>query len=478
MNAQWISNEFSSIYLSDQRLGKRLALLIERFVNSPESSINQACGNWAETKAAYRFFQNDRISYREITRSHIEATKERCIKYSTVLAIQDTTYFNYSNHPETKGLCPLSRNKGKHKDDIVTQGLIMHSTLAVSTDGLPLGILDQEIYSRPELSIEQKEMKKKTHNNSLPVEEKDSFRWLKSLKNYTREFLDSSLQIVTVCDREADMYDLFNLADNLQSPLIVRASQSRIINKKSIYSETSGEEIWGFINKTKCRGQITVVIPKQKGRPARMAYCQIRFSEINLSPPRNHCTSNPGNLKTLHMYVILVSEIDCPDNAEAIDWLLLTNIPIKRIEQAREKIGWYTLRWRIETWHKIIKSGLKVEDCRLSTSERLIRYLAVMSIVAWRIFWITLVARTTPNLSCRIFLNDLEWKILFSKFNREKRIPKSPPTILQAVVWIAQFGGFLSRKSDKEPGIIYIWRGLKKFSNILEGAELVKVTCG
>ena len=152
----------------------------------------------------------------------------------------------------------------------------------------------------------------------------------------------------------------------------------------------------------------------------------------------------------------------------------LTNIPIQNIDQALEKIEWYCLRWRIETWHKIIKSGLKVEDCRLSTSERLIRYLAVMSIVAWRIFWITLVARVSPNVPCYLFLNDIEWKILFSKLNHGKNIPGHPPTVKQSVIWIAQLGGFLSRKGDNEPGITYIWRGLNKFSAILEGVELAK----
>lgn len=478
MSENWVSKEFHLTNLGDQRLNKRLSMLTERFSKSPESPINQACENWAETKAAYRFFQNDSISYREITKSHIEATKQRCSEFSTILAIQDTTYFNYSDHPETKGLCPLSRNKGKHKKDIVTLGLIMHSTLAVSTDGLPLGVIDQKIYSRPELSKEKKELKKNTHNNALSIEDKDSFRWLESLKNCNNTFITKSTKIITVCDREADIYDFFLLADHLKSSVLVRANHNRKINKKSPFSEITGEELWNLVKRIKCKGTIKIKIPKQKDRAARTATCHIKFSEINMTPPRNHLGIKTKKLPTLKLYAIYVSEINCPKDAEPIDWILLTNIPIQNIYQALEKIEWYCLRWRIETWHKIIKSGLKVEDCRLSTSERLIRYLAVMSIVAWRIFWITLLSRVTPNVPCYLFLNDLEWKILFSKLNHGKNIPGHPPTVKQSVIWIARLGGFLARKGDKEPGITYVWRGLKKFSAILEGVELAKKIYG
>lgn len=145
---------------------------------------------------------------------------------------------------------------------------------------------------------------------------------------------------------------------------------------------------------------------------------------------------------------------------------------------ALEKISWYCLRWRIEVFHKILKSGLKVEDCRLSTSERLIRYLSVMSIVAWRIFWLTIISRITPNITCSLFLNEMEWKILFLKFNKNKMLPEKSPSLNQCIIWIAQLGGFLNRKNDGVPGITYIWRGLKKFSNILEGAEIMKDTYG
>lgn len=139
---------------------------------------------------------------------------------------------------------------------------------------------------------------------------------------------------------------------------------------------------------------------------------------------------------------------------------------------------WYCLRWRIEVYFKVLKSGFKVEDCRLQTADRLIRYLAVMSVVAWRVYWLTLVSRTAPEITSNIFLSDFEWKILFTKFNPNKKIPKQPPTMKQITIWIARLGGFLARKGDGEPGITHVWHGLQKFKNMIERAEMFRDICG
>lgn len=448
------------------------------FSHSPENPINQACQNWATTKAAYRFFQNDNVSYQNIIESHVQATKDRINEFSTILAIQDTTYFNYSAHKKTKGLCPLSKKEGKNKKEIVTSGLVMHSTLAVSTEGLPLGILNQKTYSRESLSKEKKELKKRSHNTSLPIEEKDSFRWLECLQK-THDILGSHpVKVVTVCDRESDIYDFFRLAESLKSPVLVRASHNRTVNKKSSYSELTGEKLWDLMKKKKSLGKLKLKLPQQDDQPARVAHCDIKISEFILNVPKGHIKKHKENLSSLNLYAVYVFENNPPEEVDSINWMLLYNLPIKNFKEALEKIKWYCIRWRIEVFHKILKSGLKVEDCRLSTADRLIRYLTLMSIVAWRIFWITLIARVAPDDSCLLFLNNIEWKILFSKHNQNKKIPKKPPSVKEAVKWIAQLGGFLARKGDGDPGITHVWRGLKKFSNFIEGVELLKNTYG
>jgi hypothetical protein len=474
MRSKWAEKELKKCDLGDERLNHRLILLADSFSQAPESPINQACQNWAETKAAYRFFQNENVSHQKVLNSHVEATKERAQEYSVILAIQDTTYFNYSAHPKTKGLCALSKNKGKHKKEIVTTGLVMHTTLAVSTEGLPLGILNQKTYSRPPLSEEIKDLKKRSHNIALPIEEKDSFRWLQCLQETHKIFKTQATQVVTVCDREADIYDFFRLADKLKTPVLVRASHNRTVNKNSIYSEITGVKLWDLLNNTKSRGIIRLDIPEQEDRPSRSANCEVKIRDFTLTPPKNHTEKHVVELPFLKIHAIHVSEVNPPEGCAPIDWMLLYNLPIKDYEEALEKINWYCIRWRIEVFHKVLKSGLKVEDCRLATADRLIRYLTLMSIVAWRIFWITLVARVAPNSSCLLFLSNMEWRILFSQRHRNKKMSKKPPSAKEAVQWIAQLGGFLARKGDQLPGITHIWRGLNKFANLIEGVEIAK----
>ena len=425
------------------------------------------------TKAAYRFFRNEKVKCKEITNSHIRATKERCREYSTVLAIQDTSYCNYSLHPKTKGLCPLTRLKGKHQEDSITMGLIMHSTFVVGTDGLPLGIADQKIYSRPELSKNLNAKEKREFNKSLPSEEKDSYRWIESLENtHVNLSSDTKCHVVTICDREADMYDLFLRAQQLKESFIVRANYDRRVNKKSRHSEITGEYLWELLKNQPCASKIQIRIPKQKNIAERTASCEVRFSQFTMNIPEKYCQGKQENPTDLNLYAIYISEMECPQGYEPIDWMLITNIAVLKSGQAIEKVTWYCLRWRIETWHKVLKSGLQIEKCRLSTLDRLIRYLSIMSIVAWRIYWVTLIARITPDASCRIFLNDTEWKILAIKFTKSSVHQMKEPTLEQAVKWIAQLGGFLARKSDKQPGITYIWRGMKKLAAMLEGFQI------
>lgn len=478
MNSKWAENELLNVDLKDQRLNKRCAKILKSFADSPVSPINQACDDWSETKAAYRFFQNDKVQYQEITKGHQKATTLRTDGLKTILAVQDTTYFTYTNHPKTTGLCPLSRNRGKHKKEIPTLGLIMHSTLAVDCNGIPLGVCNQKIYSRPGLSEEKKKLKKRTHNVALPIKEKDSYKWIEALEQTVKTFSERSEDVVTICDREADMYDLFLRAKELNTHLLVRASQNRTVNKKSIYSEKTGQKLWSLLKKKDVMGVVTIEVPKRDTIPAHEAKCQVKYCDFVLNRPKNHFYKHTKDLPNLKLYAVYIHEIPKGNNSDAIEWVLLTTLPVTSFELALEKMQWYCFRWRIETWHKILKSGLRVEDCRLSTSKRLIRYLSIMSIVAWRIFWITLISRVTPESSCYIFLNDMEWKILYRKFKKGSKLPAKEPTVNQCVRWIGQLGGFLARKKDKEPGIIYMWRGLKYLSAMVDAVRDAKGICG
>jgi len=367
--ASWAAEEFAEINLGDKRLNARLVKLCNRFSDAPESPINQACADWAETKAAYRFFQNENAEVGQILATHRCKTAQRAKKHKMVLAVQDTSYFVYTSHRKTEGLGKLSLMKGKNIDKIYSNGLVVHTCLAVTREGLPLGLLDQKIFSRKLRPEKARRSKSSQPHDNLPVEEKESYRWLEALAKTKEAMGDSG--IITVCDREADLYDFFKLSHQIGSPVLVRASANRTINRNSRY-----------------------------------------------------------------------------------------------------KVLWYCLRWRIEMYFKVLKSGFRIEECRLGRADRLARYLTVMSIVAWRLFMITLIARTDPAAPCSALLADHEWKVLFLKVNKNKPLPKKPPPIGDVVIWIAKLGGYLARKSDGPPGTIALWRGWKRLADLTEGWNL------
>lgn len=469
----WAAEEFSDVALGDKRLAARLVKLCERFSASPESPINQACADWKETKAAYRFFQNESVDAREIMAAHRRKTAERAGGQDVILALQDTSYFVYTSHPKTQGLGEISMKKGKNIPKIYSHGLVMHACLAVTTEGLPLGLLDQSIFARrlrPE--HQRRGMGGRRIQDVLPIEEKESYRWLEALTVTTKAV--ARTRVVTVCDREADIYDFFRLSDQLGAPVLVRASQDRTVNRKSRYAEKGVTKLWEHICQEPEAGSYQIEIPRRpktkhcEARAARTAHLAVRFGTFTMNPPRNHPKHRGGGLPDIEMNAVLVTEVCPPEGAEPLEWMLLTNQPVASFDDACEKVRWYGLRWRIEMYFKVLKSGFRVEACRLASAERLIRYLTVMSVVAWRIFMITLIARTDPRMPCTKFLAQQEWKVL-CLINKKLN---GPPTIGEAVTWIAKLGGYLDRTCDGPPGTMVLWRGWKRLSDLTAGWNL------
>ena len=176
--------------------------------------------------------------------------------------------------------------------------------------------------------------------------------------------------------------------------------------------------------------------------------------------------SKTVKVNSVDVTVIEVKEL-ATDREDKLHWYLLTNEPVASYNDAREKIHWYEMRWPIEIYHKILKSGCKIEDCRLQTAEKLTRYITLMSVVAVRLYQLTMAGRTEPNSPCENYLSEKEWHLLFSYFNRDKSVPAKSPTTEVAVRWIGMLGGHQGRKSDGPPGIVVILRGWQKLQNSL-----------
>jgi len=475
--ASWADEEFEEVSLGDKRLDARLITLCDRFSDAPESPINQACADWAETKAAYRFFQNENVEVDEILAAHRRKTALRAKKHDTVLAIQDTSYFVYTSHLKAEGLGKLSMKKGKNIENIYSKGLVMHTCLALTTQGLPLGLLDQKIFARKLRPEHQRRRKGGRYiQDVLPVEEKETYRWLEAL--IATEEVMGDTQVVTVCDREADLYDFFKLSSQIEAEVLVRASANRTVNRISRYAEKDVLKLWDYMLQQPETGSYTIQIPKRaktrhcEERDARSATVTVRFAPFRLNPPRNNCNHNTEPLPDIEMNAVYVLEPDPPDGEEPLEWMLLTSLPVRSFDEACEKVRWYCLRWRIEMYFKVLKSGFRVESCRLGHAERLARHLTIMSIVAWRLFMVTLIARTDPDTPCTRFLANDEWKVLYRRTHKNKTPPRKPPCAGDVVVWIAKLGGFLARKSDGPPGTITLWRGWKRLTDLTDGWNL------
>jgi hypothetical protein len=441
---QSIINEFQNVPINDQRLVNRLILTAEIFENQPEKSIPDACGDWATTKATYQLFANEKVTPEIVLNSHRLNTIERMQKYPMVLLIQDTSILDFTTHKKTKGLG--ANTSYKH-----TQGLFMHSVLAVSSTGVPLGLLYQNIWAR-ELSPKYT---KRNQHRGLPIEAKESHKWLKAMEG-SLAGVPKPMLTVSVGDREADIFQLFQKAHQFGSHLLVRAARNRRVLEEC-------KLLFDQVEQAPEAGQCVVDIPRrsEQNLPPRQAKLSIRYCPVTVCPAHTK-TKKPR--ASMLLYAILAREIDFPEEEEPIEWLLLTTIPIGSLEEAIQKIEWYRERWKIERFHYILKSGCGIEDLQLETKERLENAIALYSIVAWRLSWLTYQARVTPDFSCSIILEKHEWQALYCVVNKTHTPPENPPTLSEAVLLIAKLGGFLGRKHDGKPGVKVLWRGLQKLN--------------
>lgn len=455
LEEQWAAVEFADVELQDARLNRRCQELAIALGQQPTAYINQACEDWADTKGAYRFFGNtQKVTPARIIAPHQQRTVERMKQYSLVLAVQDATFFNYSHHPQTEGLGEIGNKKQQQR------GFGLHSTLAVTPTGVPLGTLTQQYFTRPigEPAHTPAELQR------LPIEAKESYHWLQAFEQ-TLALIPAGVEVVTVCDREADIYEMFVLAQEKQASLVVRASANRVLAEKEV------GKLWDKLTQQPLAGQLTLQITANQQRPARQATVSVRFTPVKFRPPWR---PNQQKLPPVSLNAILVREENPPPEIdEPIEWLLLTNTSVQNFEEAVRVIGWYGCRWHIELFHKILKSGCTVEDCRLQKAERLHNYIALMSVVAWRLHWLTYFNRTDPDLPCTVILTATEWQALYMRIHRTPALPSTPPTVRQAVRWIAQLGGFLGRKRDGEPGITVIWRGWQRLQDMADTWHLV-----
>ncbi len=463
----WIASEFDDASFGDQRLDDRFVAITRGLAGNSEKNISSSFDDWKDIKACYRFFSNEKVTAKRILEPHQKNTLERVKKHKRVLFIQDTVVFSLGDRPGSTNLCFCSKNYTSKKP---LKGLLLHGLLAVTDGGLPLGIVQQQFIDRK--TFKDKGRLTKAQYQRLPIEQKESVRWLDFIK-YSNSCDTGKSEVIHVADREGDIYELYRECQYLDEKFLIRASHNRDINK-TVRRGTSDEKLFEMLESEKPAGKVTIKINStQTGKKYRKAKLDVIYKKISMPPPPNRTMNNSNNkLPMVEMTAIMAIEKRSAKGETPLRWILLTNLHVDSLAEAFDKVRLYSMRWNIELLHKIMKSGFAMEKAQLRDGEKLKKYITLKSILSWRIFWIARYLNEAKNKSCELVFSPHEWKILFRKSNPGAAVPKKPPKIVETYHWLGKLGGFIGRKGDGDPGFISIWRGWMRFTSLLEDYEL------
>ena len=463
----WAEQEFGGAPLGDRRLSRRLVRSAHVQAEHPGQAFSGVMqGDWALVKGYYRMIDqpdDSAVTMDNILQPHRQQTLRRLQAHKTVLCIQDGTDVAYPGLAECEGLGVI----GTNQTGAQSRGLHLHSTLAVGTDGIPLGVLRMQCWAptpRPE--------EDQRSSSQIPIEEKGTFCWIRGLRDCRAAAAETPhTRLVVVMDREADIFELFD--EWRQDPaidLLVRANHNR--------RTTEDGKLFDAVQATEPRLRLQLAIGRQSARPKRSkqkarpqrqertAQVVVRYQQFELRPPPHLKDQEPVALWAVH-----VVEEEPPAGAKPVEWCLLTTRQITSPEQAEQCLTWYCLRWRIEDWHRVLKSGCQIEELGHETAERLKRAIAIQAVIAWRIMLMTLLGRETPELPAEVLFSDIELQVL-EAFANTRRDLKPPTQLQEAVRAVAKLGGYLGRTNDPPPGHQLMWEGYAVLRHMCSGAAL------
>lgn len=442
-----------SIELGDKRLNKRYAAILEKSTKQASCSIPATFKNWHQTKAVYRFFDNEKVTHHALLAHHYQQTWKH-IEYlddqQDILLIQDTTDVNYNRHSSKKELGKMHSN--------LERGLRIHPTLAVGSNGLNLGLVHARIWTRASLNpyVAKHRLKQR------PAEEKESYRWIESLRvalQVGKRF--PAKKVFNVADREADMYDL--LLESTSSELenvyfIVRMAQNR-------RTDDVHNKLYERLEQAPVIGKISFEY-QQAGKKSRQVTQKIKSRLITVKSPASRSDES-----SVSLYGIYTVEENPPHGQQGLSWLLLTDYPVKDQASAAQILRYYMLRWRIEVYFKVLKSGCKIEALRLESNKRLMACLAMYMIVGCRVMFLLRLGNLYPSLSSSVVFSDFEWQAAHMAIHGGPP-PAHPPPLGKTILCIVQLGGYLNRKHDPPAGPQAMWLGLHQLTMIAEGVKM------
>ncbi|WP_026254029.1 IS4 family transposase [Legionella shakespearei] len=452
MSEDWVEKEVEDEDFGDKRLNKRFKKLLGSLFKSPDKSISGSCKGWDETMGAYRFIGHHKVTPSKILSAHRESTVSRIREQGIVLIAQDSSEVDYSGHDSKVTMGYLTQKNSR--------GFYMHPSIAFTPERCCLGTVDLQLWTRQKLGT-------RGDRKTKGLEEKETYCWLKGYEaaNEVAKAAPDTM-IISISDREGDIYEVLEneISEDNHAYWLVRCQHDR-----KVFDEKAGAfnvKLKQAIASSDVKGHIEFEVPsgyvhrnskarhKRKGRLVKQ---EIRFNQVTLSPPKRPNTT----LKPTSIYVVHAKEIDVPEGEKAIEWYLLTSVPIQTAEQATTLVNWYLCRWQIEVFFKVLKSGCQIEELQFETFRSTANCLALYMIVAWRILFLTMMGRACPELGCDIFFEECEWKAVYAVLKKTKP-PQKPPTLHEMIIMIAKLGGFLARKSDGFPGPKVMWQGLQR----------------
>ena len=389
---QWWAHELGGLDLGDQRRDRRAVEILQARWQQPQASFYGSFQGWTPAKGAYGLIEHasPQISLESLLAPHQEQTQARMAAEALVLLVQDTTTLNYTGLKETRGLGPLGEEKGR--------GLWLHSLLAFRPDRIPLGVTSARCWARDPSPDPTR------GRNAKGIDEKESLRWLEAFHQgagMARRMPQT--QLVVLSDREGDLYELYDAVQvcppNLH--LLVRAQHDRRLEAQP--------KLWEYMAAQPLGQPRSLSLPRRHGQPARTAQVQVRWAQVSLQPP---AVGNKKNWPALSLWAIWVFEPNPPAGVPALEWMLLTDLPLADAQAAWQKVQWYCQRWGIEEWHRVLKSGCGVEQREFKTAEHLQRVLAFDLIVGWRVLASVKLGRQLPQLPATVLYTPEELLVL------------------------------------------------------------------
>ena len=438
--------DFAEVNFGDKRLDKRLCETVKSKAKSIQESILSSTGSRHSAKAFYLLLSNEKHTNEKVSKAAYRATSRRISEsgVTRILLPQDTTDINLNGHKKTENLGYCSEH---------IRGIKLHTGLALTTDGVPLGLLSQKYSTRENAKSELSA----TEKMKRPIEEKESFRWLETTREML-EYVPDEVEPIILCDREGDFYELYHEMMSVKSSFVVRLVRDR--------KTTNGEHSIQQLKRTKACGEAEIIIPRdtRSGKKKRTIKAEVAYCKVSVSRPQYTGSELP---KSLVFNLVRVTEIT-PECDEPIEWFLATSLPLDSAEDALEIVKFYVQRWKIERFHYVLKSGCQAEKIQQRTYERITAVLLIYSVIAVFILALTYLARTSPDLPCNVFFDDEEWQILYRLIHKTKTAPREPYPIKEAIAYLGELGGFKRSPSDGVYGAKVIWKGVAKLYDAID----------